>query len=140
MTEVSKNSRITFKVRDVSIDGNAVGVCDQTGMTVFCFGADVGENVAGTVIKKTSSYLVARPGSRAASENCPTTRRSAELKSCCSILLAANGSANNNNFFQMLPCTISIFLFMLLFYHKKNTKKWKECIKNMIFLQGIRKY
>jgi len=71
MTEVSKNSRITFKVRDVSIDGNAVGVCDQNGMTVFCFGADVGETVSGTVIKQTSSYLVARPESRAASENCP---------------------------------------------------------------------
>ncbi len=71
MADIFKNNRITFKIKDVSIDGNGIGVCDQNGMTVFCFGADVGETVSGTVIKKTSSYMVAKPLKKASSENCP---------------------------------------------------------------------
>ncbi len=52
-------------------DGNAVGVCRENGMTVFCFGADTGETVSGTVIKVAPNYLVARTDRRPVSEKCP---------------------------------------------------------------------
>lgn len=71
MAEITKNSRISFRIRDVSIDGSGIGVCEENGMTVFCFGAHRGETVTGTVIKKTGSYIVAKSDSKASSEHCP---------------------------------------------------------------------
>ena len=70
MKDIAKNSRITFKVRDVSIDGSGIGTCEENGMTVFCFGAEKGETVTATVIKKTSGYMVAKKDDRPASPLC----------------------------------------------------------------------
>lgn len=71
MAEIGKNSRITFKTRAVSVQGDGIGVCEENGMTVFCFGADAGETVTGTVIKKASNYLVAKSDKKPVSDKCP---------------------------------------------------------------------
>ena len=70
MDNVSKNSLINFRIKDVSIDGNGVGVCEENGMTVFCFGGEIGENVCGTVIRKAPNYLIAKSNRKAVSEHC----------------------------------------------------------------------